>query len=242
MRLSREEHHALIMQTICQVIGREDKPLVLKGETALMLCYGLDRFSEELDFDLTKPLKTHLNIQKICDTAVKLEVRQGRKVALARFDELKKTETTHRCRAIFILPGDEAPLHLKLEISQRDTPNPESITVIDDIRVYTVDHIARLKLLAATESPDKPYRTAARDLHDLIFMLTQKSDELEPETSKAVQYFLEDIEVLMERYHDAYGADPLLSGRFYQDLASLEAWLEESTSSSRLSPFQGPGF
>ena len=30
----------------------QDKPLILKGGTALMLCYGLDRFSEDLDFDI----------------------------------------------------------------------------------------------------------------------------------------------------------------------------------------------
>jgi predicted nucleotidyltransferase component of viral defense system len=29
-------------------------PMVLKGGTALLLCYGLDRFSEDLDFDAPK--------------------------------------------------------------------------------------------------------------------------------------------------------------------------------------------
>jgi len=32
----------------------KDKPLVLKGGTALMLYYNLDRFSEDIDFDRKK--------------------------------------------------------------------------------------------------------------------------------------------------------------------------------------------
>lgn len=55
MELSEREHaHASIMRAICEVIEEENKPLVLKGGTALMLCYQIDRFSEDLDFDLSR--------------------------------------------------------------------------------------------------------------------------------------------------------------------------------------------
>jgi predicted nucleotidyltransferase component of viral defense system len=62
MELSeREKAHVRIMRAICEVIGAGNKPLVLKGGTALMLCYQIDRFSEDLGFDLSLELKTHLN-------------------------------------------------------------------------------------------------------------------------------------------------------------------------------------
>ncbi len=34
----------------------QDTPLILKGGTALLLVHGLDRFSEDLDFDSNKPI------------------------------------------------------------------------------------------------------------------------------------------------------------------------------------------
>ena len=41
--------HIDIMRDIARDI--HDLPMVLKVGTALLLCYGLDRFSEDLDFD-----------------------------------------------------------------------------------------------------------------------------------------------------------------------------------------------
>ena len=41
--------HNRLIQTI--VKGLSDKPMVLKGGTALMLAYGLDRYSEDIDYD-----------------------------------------------------------------------------------------------------------------------------------------------------------------------------------------------
>ncbi|WP_018402769.1 nucleotidyl transferase AbiEii/AbiGii toxin family protein [Marinobacter gelidimuriae] len=53
MKLSeREKAHVRIMRAICEVIGAGNKPLVLKGGTALMLCYQIDRFSEDFYGDL----------------------------------------------------------------------------------------------------------------------------------------------------------------------------------------------
>lgn len=46
-----EKAHAKFMKAIVQSMA--DTPYVLKGGTALMLGYALDRFSEDLDFDST---------------------------------------------------------------------------------------------------------------------------------------------------------------------------------------------
>ena len=47
-----EAAHVEIMRAVAKDI--QDLPMVLKGGTALLLCYGLDRFSEDLDFDAPK--------------------------------------------------------------------------------------------------------------------------------------------------------------------------------------------
>jgi len=47
----QQKEHELVMKALCQGFRKKSLPMVLKGGTALKLCYGLDRFSEDLDFD-----------------------------------------------------------------------------------------------------------------------------------------------------------------------------------------------
>lgn len=81
--------HRRLMQAICETIHSEDKPLVLKGGTALLLGYNLQRFSEDLDFDLTVALKGHINLESLCRTAVRKISREGLNLALSSFKVLK---------------------------------------------------------------------------------------------------------------------------------------------------------
>lgn len=219
--------HKKIMQAICEVIQEEDKPLVLKGGTALFLGYNLQRFSEDLDFDLTIPLKGHLNMESICKNALKKLAGQGFKVTLDDFKELKKTETTHRCRPMFSAGEDLPPIPLKIEISSRSTPAPESLRQINGIKVYSISEIARLKLLAAVEDDSRPYRTAARDLHDLAFIADQWEAELPADIVDQIETFFSDVEHLMERYADAYEEDTIICDRLYDDLSIIERWLSD---------------
>ena len=45
--------HCKVMESCLRHIQAE-KPLILKGGTALMFGYGLNRFSEDLDFDIAR--------------------------------------------------------------------------------------------------------------------------------------------------------------------------------------------
>lgn len=239
MRLSeREKAHARIMRAICEVIAEGNKPLVLKGGTALMLCYQIDRFSEDLDFDLSRELKTHLNLEGICKDGLKKLNKQGEAIELSKFAELKKTDTTHRARALFTLPGEKMPVSVKLEISARRLPDPGVIQELNGIMVYSIDEIARLKLLAAQENSELPYRTAARDLHDLAFIASEYEDDLLNETISNLEIFFSDIEALMMRYDDAYKVDTILNGRLYSDLGVIERWNDSRGSDSHLGLFQ----
>lgn len=53
---NEEKDHVSLMKMVTQKI-QETKPFVLKGGTALMIAYGPDRFSEDLDLDVYSDLK-----------------------------------------------------------------------------------------------------------------------------------------------------------------------------------------
>lgn len=240
MNLTKQQQtHRQIMQAICEVIHDEGKPLVLKGGTALLLGYDLQRFSEDLDFDLTTALQGHLNIERICNSAIKKLAGKGIKVSLSSFNEPKKTGTTHRCRPMFATGEGEPPIPIKIEISSRTTPAPASICVINGIQMYSISQIAHLKLLAAREDPAMPYRTTARDLHDLAFIASRYSADLPPELVAQLEEFFSDPTHLMERYASAYEGDPILNGRLFDDLSIIEEWLDHQNDEDTLSMF-GP--
>lgn len=237
---SQQQLHRKIMEAICEVIHDEGKPVVLKGGTALLLGYNLQRFSEDLDFDLTMPLRGHLNVENICRNAVKKLAGRGIKVSLENFREPKKTGTTHRCRPMFSAGESMPPIPIKIEISSRSIPDPESICTINGICVYSVSEIARLKLLAAQEDESLPYRTAARDLHDLTFIATHWEDKLPDEIIGQLELFFKDPAYLMERYEKSYEKDPILNGRLFEDLSLIENWIDNHDSENDTLSMFGP--
>ena len=55
--------HKVLIQTIVNALG--NKPLVLKGGTALMLAYNLDRYSEDIDYDSNTKVDLPWHLQAI---------------------------------------------------------------------------------------------------------------------------------------------------------------------------------
>ena len=43
--------HKTIMEQYLHELNQQQDSVILKGGTALMLCYGLNRFSEDIDLD-----------------------------------------------------------------------------------------------------------------------------------------------------------------------------------------------
>ncbi len=56
--ISTEKWHIEVMSSIVKAVS--DTTLILKGGTALLLIYGLDRFSEDLDFDSQKKIRLEI--------------------------------------------------------------------------------------------------------------------------------------------------------------------------------------
>jgi predicted nucleotidyltransferase component of viral defense system len=72
-----QTQHVEIMRKIARSFN--ESPMVLKGGTALLLAYGLDRYSEDLDFDSTKPINPITRIsQAVRATHFKIENIQKR--------------------------------------------------------------------------------------------------------------------------------------------------------------------
>lgn len=111
-----EEKHLELMKAILKSI--KDKPLALKGGTALMLGYGLDRFSEDIDLDVTTARKGRGTIN-LTSTLKNLDPNLN-----INFVKIKKdSDTVTR----YTLKYDETK-YLRIEISYRNPVDKNSVS------------------------------------------------------------------------------------------------------------------
>lgn len=133
----------------CNTRVVKDK-FVLKGGTSLMLCYGLSRFSENIDLDCVNPTG---NIWVIVDNFCKTNGYSFRKA--------KDTDTVKRA---FIHYGSNKPL--KVEVSyRRKFIGTNEVNIINNILVYSISRLLSMKLDAFKS------RTKIRDLYDVVFIV-----------------------------------------------------------------------
>lgn len=127
-------------------------PYVLKGGTALALLYGLDRHSEDLDFD-----------DRGKRVSIKKHVRDGLRdggASMSAFIHDKDTWKGRRFKVHYIDPDTSEDQLLRIELSSRSEPNPDDIVVVDGIRTYRLRALFDQKMEAADD------RVKARDLFD----------------------------------------------------------------------------
>ena len=142
-----------------EVTARIGDNFVLKGGAALLLAYGLPRFSTGLDFDGQR-------------TSVDLtaSLRAGVEAAGMPTHNLRTAKNTWAVLRYMVHYRDDAMRPLKVEASYRQANqiiDEANITVIDDIRTYTIDKLASLKIDALVN------RTKARDIFDTSYLLTK---------------------------------------------------------------------
>lgn len=128
MLTERDKHHEKLMVNILKNLS--DTPLVLKGGTALYLCYGLNRFSEDLDFDSSKKLNL-LN---------KIKASAPHGIVIDKINVKKDTDTDTVSHYIvnYHIRDTGVKDALKMEISYRTPASDEQITVKDDIRFSSI--------------------------------------------------------------------------------------------------------
>jgi len=193
---TQQAEHLAVMTEICHHFNHKRMPMVLKGGTALKLCYGLDRFSEDLDFDCAKSLNLESSIAAVF-------ARLGKAQANLRNPEIsvtKDTQTVKRYRIIYA--GD---INLKLETSLRGTPKDEDLIELNGILTYKIEKLIQQKLRALNG------RTAARDLHDVIYLYDQYFDSFEEGDLAEVEALYRNQSAVIDEYNSAYSEDTILS-------------------------------
>jgi predicted nucleotidyltransferase component of viral defense system len=182
--------HVDIMRAIAQDF--HDVPMVLKGGTALLLCYGLDRFSEDLDFDSPKKFNIANRVERIL----------SRYSAAYEVKTVKDTATVQRIKSHYSgVVGDRL---LKIETSFRNAPKEDQITVIDGIRTYTISTLIEQKIEALTN------RTAARDLYDVAFLSRSYFPSFSEEAKQKLSVLMQDLDAIEQRFQDAFEEDEIM--------------------------------
>ncbi len=138
---------------------------VLKGGTALLFCHGLDRFSEDLDFDAFD-----VEQRALIPLVIRFCAARGFGCTVK-----KDTETTQR---VMVKYNDDDIQHpLKVECSCRQKLLiKEDVVEINGIRTYSIDRLFRQKMGAYMS------RDTLRDLYDVTFILKNHFDKLAQES------------------------------------------------------------
>lgn len=196
-----EASHAHFMRAITR--GVSDTPLVLKGGTALMFGYGLDRFSEDLDFDAPHKLNLEGRIQR--------NVPHG--TSIIDISAIKDTETMTRYRVNYASEIGQGKL--KIEVSYRTPVSENDVRIVDGMRLLSLEKLVDHKLAAAHDGNNP--RTAIRDLYDLDFIVRNYGEIISPVQVERFRSFASDPVGLAEQYRDAYQFDDLIRNRVTLD-------------------------
>jgi predicted nucleotidyltransferase component of viral defense system len=161
---------SIIYNQILQEVFRDNElsaQLVFKGGTCLMLFYGLDRFSTDLDFDLREGVK-ELSFDKMDGIVRKfLDVK----------DSIVKRNTY-----FWVGSYQKNMQKMKVEISRRDYPQSFDI---QDLQGVSVPTMTKGKMFAHKLCAITDRRTVQnRDLYDANFMLNKVSWDPDEETIK----------------------------------------------------------
>jgi predicted nucleotidyltransferase component of viral defense system len=200
---SVEKQRIAFMRAIAEEISNYEKRAVLKGGTALLLGYGLDRFSEDMDFDLpeghvddfTEPIKKAAKTLGLPEPEVLIK---------------KNTETTKRYMVHYgAARGREGsqsyPLKVECSMRSREIADAD-VTIKNGIRVYVIGKLAELKAGAFVS------RERARDIYDMVFLTERYPEKLKQETWDAIKNHVSTrgIDALCDSFDDERKTDPLL--------------------------------
>ncbi|THA00098.1 nucleotidyl transferase AbiEii/AbiGii toxin family protein [Rodentibacter pneumotropicus] len=204
----RDKQHECLMRAVLSNLV--ETPLVLKGGTALYLGYGLNRFSEDLDFDSDKKLNL---VNKIKSSA-------PHGIVIDEVNVKKDTDTVSRYMVNYHVRDTGHKDSLKIEISYRNPPPTEQISVQNGIRVASIERITDNKLNASFDGENT--RTKGRDLFDLHFIAKNYGDMLSLPILERLRTFSQDPDKLVSAYSEDIKADPLLNKIMDVDTISLE--------------------
>ncbi len=145
------------MHIFLQYLNKYSGNYVLKGGTALMLHYGLPRFSEDIDLDSNDP-------NSICYIADNFCKQYG-------FISNIKKEADFALHIMIRYSESHDPLIVNISLRYSDIPS-SAYKIDNNVKVYNIDVLAALKI--ATYG----VRDKLRDLFDCSFIINNYYDEL----------------------------------------------------------------
>lgn len=152
--------HFEIIKDFLIYLNKVSKDYILKGGTSLMMCYGLDRFSEDIDLD-----GFNKNFFTIVDNFIRV---YGAKYPNISYRKAKDTDTVKRA---FVHYNNDKPL--KIEVSYRRKDMRTCLCgFVNGILVYDIKEIMAMKINAFTN------RDKIRDLYDVVFIYTRYKNAL----------------------------------------------------------------
>jgi predicted nucleotidyltransferase component of viral defense system len=167
----RQLHQNVIMAFL-DYINAHTGNFILKGGTALLACYGLDRFSEDIDFDSKLQIGENIIpfVERFC-----LEKNYDYWVA-------KNTDTVKRCMIHY--NTHHKPLKIEVSHRRREIPDDET-TIIKNIAVYKLEPLCIMKVNAYAG------RDKMRDLYDLTFICNNFFDQLSMQAISLIRNAIE---------------------------------------------------
>ena len=193
-----------LMRAIAEEMAQAEPLAVLKGGTSLLLVYGLDRFSEDMDFDLPAGCARDLS-----SDILRASSKQGYE---AKVSVKKDTETTKRYMLHYGAFRDNnaescQDYPLKIEFSMRNRKIPEQETLlVQGIRVYALPRLVELKVAAFV------HRERARDTYDVVFLVEKYPEAFSERAWRDVKGHVETrgLTALCDSFDEEKADDPLL--------------------------------
>jgi predicted nucleotidyltransferase component of viral defense system len=166
------------------------------------MCYGLTRFSEDIDLDGFDKS----SFFKIIDTFVNVF---SQKYSEITYRKAKDTDTVKRA---FIHYGGEKPLKIEVSYRKREL-NPAECCMMKGILVYSINEIFLMKLNAFSG------RDKIRDLYDVTFIYLHYKQNLNPQSISVLRNALaykgvEQFDYLVKNQHDELIDNEQLSENF----------------------------
>jgi predicted nucleotidyltransferase component of viral defense system len=144
----RNQEHEKTIRDFLSYTNRQTDKFILKGGTALYLCYKLDRFSEDVDLD-SRGERIERYVSGFCEKYN------------YRFRMAKDTPVTERFMIYY--HSDNRPL--KVEVSHRRRAiSPSEYSVANGMMVFNIDSLCVMKSSAYLG------RDRIHDVYDLAFI------------------------------------------------------------------------
>ena len=166
----QQEKHYIQTAILAGIYNALTDEIIFKGGTALFFFYGLDRFSEDLDFTQTKQYNQKKFKTGISDVLNLINISHELKT-----DKSLKGKNL-KIKAIGpLFRGPRSESFVKIEISERNdiflSPEiKEIVPIYDDLRPFTVPVMKKEEILAEKVRALMT-RGKARDLYDLVFLI-----------------------------------------------------------------------